>query len=52
MRKEAWNKIWNDAFHGENEKNNGTVQMFGECAMLSAFKALYVTEISIEDWFG
>ena len=49
-RKEAWNKIWNDAFHGENEKNNGTVQMFGESAMLSAFKALYVTEISTENW--
>lgn len=50
LRKEAWNKIWNDAFHGENEKNNCTVQMFGESAMLSAFKALYVTEISTENW--
>lgn len=49
-RKEAWNKIWNDAFHGENEKNNGTVQMFGESAMLSAFKALYVTGISTKNW--
>jgi hypothetical protein len=34
----------------ENEKNNGTVQLFGETAMLSAFKALYVTGISTENW--
>lgn len=49
-RKNEWNKIWKDAFHGENEKNNGTVQMFGETQMLSAFKALYVTGISTENW--
>lgn len=49
-RKYAWDKIWEDAFYGENEKNNGMVQMFGESVMLSAFKALYVTGISTENW--
>lgn len=49
-REKAWDKIWEDAFHGENEKNNRTVQMFGESAMLSAFKALYVTGISTKNW--
>ena len=49
-RKKAWDKIWKDAFQMENEKNNGTVQLFGETAMLSAFKALYVTGISTENW--
>lgn len=49
-QEKAWDKIWEDAFHGENEKNNRTVQMFGESAMLSAFKALYVTGISTENW--
>ena len=29
-RKKAWNKIWKDAFQMENEKNNGTVQLFGD----------------------
>ena len=38
-RKKAWDKIWKDAFQMENEKNNGTVQLFGETAILTAFKA-------------
>lgn len=49
-RQKAWENVWEIAFQGKNEKNNETVQLVGETAMLSAFKSLYVTGTSTENW--
>lgn len=47
-RYEAWTKVWD--VHGRSDKNNTTVKLFGESAMLATFKALYVTEVLPDQW--